>query len=367
MTIKKMILTAGPSITKKEINYVTDAVTYGWNDNWNSYLNRFQDAFLKYLNVSYATTTSSCTGALHLGLLACGIGKGDEVIVPEITWVATASAVAYTGATPVFCDIEEGSWCLNIQSAENLISSKTKAIIPVHLYGHPANMPEIMLLAEINGLYVIEDAAPSIGSEIAGQKTGSFGHISGFSFQGAKILVTGEGGMLVSNDEDIFNKAKFLGDHGRDPSNPLAAIEVGYKYKMSNIQAALGLAQIERVDELVARKRQINTCYRDNLDSLDGVNVSCELPNCKSNNWMTSIEIIDADNNMRNQIMLSLKDYNVDSRPVFSPMSSLPMFTRKEENPVAYRIGKSAINIPSGHDLTQDQIDHVCEVLIQIL
>ena len=367
MTIEKMILTAGPSITKKEINYVTDAVTYGWNDNWNSYLNRFQDAFLKYLNVSHATTTSSCTGALHLGLLACGIGKGDEVIVPEITWVATASAVAYTGATPVFCDIEEGSWCLNIQSAENLISSKTKAIIPVHLYGHPANMPEIMLLAKKNGLYVIEDAAPSIGSEIAGKKTGSFGHISGFSFQGAKILVTGEGGMLVSNDEDIFNKAKLLGDHGRDPSKPLTAIEIGYKYKMSNIQAALGLAQIERVDELVARKRQINTCYRDNLDSLDGVNVSCELPNCKSNYWMTSIEIIDADNNIRNQIMRSLKDYNVDSRPVFSPMSSLPMFSRKEENPVAYRIGTSAINIPSGHNLTQDQIDHVCDVLIQIL
>ncbi len=367
MTIDKMILTAGPSITEKEINYVTDAVTNGWNNNWNSYLSRFEDAFSKYLNVSHATTTSSCTGALHLGLLACGIGKGDEVIVPEITWVATASAVAYTGATPVFSDIDEGSWCLNLQSVESLITSRTKAILPVHLYGHPANMPKVMALAEKYNLYVIEDAAPSIGAEVAGKKTGSFGHISGFSFQGAKILVTGEGGMLVSNDKTIFDKAKFLGDHGRDPSKPLAAIEIGYKYKMSNIQAALGLAQIERANELIERKRTINARYRDNLKNLDRVEVSCELPGCKSNNWMTSIEIIEADNEMREQVIKSLKENNVDSRPVFSPMSSLPMFTRNEDNPVAYRIGKSALNIPSGHNLTQDQIDHVCDVLIQIL
>ncbi|MCK5667040.1 MAG: DegT/DnrJ/EryC1/StrS family aminotransferase [Thiotrichaceae bacterium] len=367
MSIEKMILTAGPSITQKEIDYVTDAVTNGWNENWNYYLNKFEDTFSKYIGVTHSMTTSSCTGALHLGLLACNIGKGDEVIVPEITWVATASTVAYTGAKPVFCDIEEGSWCLDIKSVENLITKKTKAIMPVHLYGHPANMPAIMQLADKYGLYVIEDAAPSIGAEIDGKKAGSFGHISGFSFQGAKILATGEGGMLVSNDHQLFQRAKFLGDHGREPSQPLAAIEVGYKYKMSNIQAALGLAQLERIDELINRKREINQQYRKNLSGISSVHVTDELPGCKSNHWMTSIEMVDAGYNQRDKIMELLKEKFVDSRPVFSPMSSLPMFKCKVDNPVAYRIGQSAINLPSGHKLTDNQIDYICDVIIQTI
>lgn len=364
--IDEMILTAGPSITEKEISYVTDAVTNGWNNNWNNYINKFEKTFSEYIGVNYSMTTSSCTGALHLALLACEIGKGDEVIVPEITWVATASTVTYTGATPVFCDIEEGSWCLDIASVESLITPKTKAIMPVHLYGHPANMPAVMKLAEKYGLYVIEDAAPSIGAEIAGKRTGSFGHLSGFSFQGAKILVTGEGGMLVSNDQELFNRAKFLGDHGRDPSLPLAAVEVGYKYKMSNIQAALGLAQIERADELVNRKREINKRYRHNLSDISSVLVSNELPGCKSIHWMTSIEVIGADFGRREQVMTSLKKNLIDNRPVFSPMSSLPMFERQADNPVAYRIGQSAINLPSGHNLTNEEIDYISEKVREI-
>jgi len=291
-TVKKMILTAGPSITEKEISYVTDAVTNGWNDNWNGYITKFEDEFARYIGVDNAMTTSSCTGALHLGLLALGIGPGDEVIVPDITWVATASAVTYVGATPIFCDVDEVSWCMNIASAESLITSKTKAIFPVHLYGHPANMPEIMQLAERHNLKVIEDAAPSIGAQVNGQKTGTFGDVSGFSFQGAKILVTGEGGMLVTNNQSLFNRIKSLGDHGRNPKYPLSAVEVGYKYKMSNLQAALGLAQIERVNELIDRKREINALYANLLKENDKVRVSSELEGCKSIHWMTSIELI---------------------------------------------------------------------------
>lgn len=361
-----MILTAGPSITEKEISYVTDAVTNGWNENWNNYLTRFEESFSKYIDVNYAMSTSSCTGALHLSLLSCGIGPGDEVIVPELTWVATASAVTYTGAKPVFCDIEEGSWCIDVASAEALITPKTKAIMPVHLYGHPANMPEVMKLADKHGLYVIEDAAPSIGAEVAGKRTGSFGHISGFSFQGAKILVTGEGGMLVSNDKELFDRAKSLGDHGRDPKRPLAAVEVGYKYKMSNLQAALGLAQLERADELINRKREINLKYRKNLEGIPTVRVTDELPGCKSIHWMTSIEVLDADYEKRNQVMNELKNNMIDSRPVFSPMSSLPMFDKTSENPIAYRIGQSAINLPSGHNISDEQIDYICEKIIAI-
>lgn len=360
---KQLILTAGPSITEKEISYVTDAVTNGWNDNWNGYITRFEDTFANYIGVDNAITTSSCTGALHLGLLALGIGPGDEVIVPEITWVATASAVTYVGATPVFCDIEEGSWCMSVKSAESLITSKTKAIFPVHLYGHPANMPEIMKLADKYQLKVIEDAAPSIGAEIAGQKTGTFGDVSGFSFQGAKILVTGEGGMLVTNNQSLFDRVKFLGDHGRNPKYPLAAVEVGYKYKMSNLQAALGLAQIERADELVNRKREINALYNKLLSGNDKVKVSSELKGCKSNHWMTSIELVGASFDDRESFMKKLKENMIDSRPVFSPMSSLPMFEKRAESPVSYRIGSSAINLPSGHNLKDSQIEYICDVI----
>ena len=363
MKTDKMILTAGPSITEKEISYVTDAVTNGWNENWNNYITRFEDEFARYIGVDNAITTSSCTGALHLGLLALGIGPGDEVIVPEITWVATASAVAYVGATPVFCDIEEDSWCMSVASAERLITSKTKAIFPVHLYGHPANMPEIMKLAEKHNLKVIEDAAPSIGAEVGGQKTGSFGDVSGFSFQGAKILVTGEGGMLVTNNKILFDRVKSLGDHGRNHKYPLAAVEVGYKYKMSNLQAALGLAQIERADELVNRKREINALYNKLLSSNDRVKVSSELEGCKSIHWMTSIELIGASFEDRENFMKKLKENMIDSRPVFSPMSSLPMFNKGKENPVAYRIGSSAVNLPSGHNLNNSDIEYICKII----
>jgi perosamine synthetase len=363
MTIKKMILTAGPSITEKEISYVTDAVTNGWNENWNNYITRFEDEFARYIGVDNAITTSSCTGALHLGLLALGIGPGDEVIVPEITWVATASAVTYVGATPVFCDIEEGSWCMSITSAERLITSKTKAIFPVHLYGHPANMPEIMKLAEKYKLKVIEDAAPSIGAEVGGQKTGSFGDVSGFSFQGAKILVTGEGGMLVTNNQSLFNRVKSLGDHGRDPKYPLAAVEVGYKYKMSNLQAALGLAQLERIEELVNKKREINALYNELLSNNERVKVTSELEGCRSIHWMTSIELVGASFKEREKFMKKLKENMIDSRPVFSPMSSLPMFEKRAENPVSYRIGSSAINLPSGHNLRTKEIEYICKVV----
>jgi len=367
VSINKMILTAGPSITEKEISYVTDAVTNGWNENWSGYLNEFESEIERYISVEHAMATSSCTGALHLGLLALGIGPGDEVIVPEITWVATASAVTYVGAKPVFCDIKEGAWCLDLNSAESLITSKTKAIFPVHLYGHPADMPAVMSLAEKYDLYVIEDAAPSIGAEVADKKTGSFGDVAGFSFQGAKILSTGEGGMFLTNNERLFERVKFLGDHGRDPSKPLAAIEVGYKYKMSNLQAALGLAQLERVDELVDRKREINKQYRDNLIGKASIKVSNEEPGCKSNHWMTSVEIDGLDYVGRDYVMSELKKRLVDSRPVFSPMSMLPMFDKSGDNPVAYRIGQSAINLPSGHNLTSEEIDYVSEVLLEVV
>ena len=212
---EKLILTAGPSITEKEIAYVNDAVSNGWNEKWNEYIIKFQEEFSRYIGVKHALATSSCTGAMHLGLKSFGIKENDEVIVPEITWIATASAVTYVNAKPVFVDIEEDTWCINPESIRKAITSKTKAIMPVHLYGHPANMDEIMEISEANNLIIIEDAAPSLGASYKDKKTGSFGDCSAFSFQGAKTATTGEGGILLTNNSEKFQEIEKLSDHGR--------------------------------------------------------------------------------------------------------------------------------------------------------
>jgi perosamine synthetase len=363
---RALIRTAGPSITSREIDYVTDAVTNGWNADWDGYLRRFERRFAEYLGLHHAMTTSSGTGALHLGLLALGLGPGDEVIVPDLSWVATASAVAYTGATPVMCDIAEVSWCMDPLAAAQLVTARTKAILPVHLYGHPAAMPELMALAAKHDLKVLEDAAPALGATVDGRLAGTWGDLAAFSFQGAKVLVTGEGGMLVGNDGELMDRALRLGDHGRHPTIPFWVTEVGYKYKMSNLQAALGLAQLERIDELLARKRWINERYRTNLQGSNSVAVSGELPGCRSIHWMTSIEVLGADADRRTAIMRDMKDLSVDTRPAFSPMSSMPMFQHGAENPIAKRVGSSVINLPSGHNLSEGDIDYVSEVVIRL-
>ena len=363
---RPFIRTAGPSITRREIDYVTDAVTNGWNADWNGYLVRFEAAFARYLGVGHAMTTSSGTGSLHLALATLGLGPGDEVIVPDLSWVATASAVAYTGATPVMSDVADGSWCMDPASAEALVTPRTKAIMPVHLYGHPAAMPEIMAIAARHALTVVEDAAPALGATVGGRMAGTWGDFAAFSFQGAKVLVTGEGGMLVTDDAALMERARRVGDHGRHPTVPLWATEVGFKYKMSNLQAALGLAQLERIDELLARKRWINQRYRANLADVGTVAVSGELPGCRSIHWMTSIEVLGADEARRSAVMEGMKSLGIDSRPVFRPMSGMPMFERRADNPVAARIGYGAINLPSGHNLTRAEIDYVSEAVIRL-
>jgi perosamine synthetase len=362
----KTILTAGPSITEKEIDYVLDAIANGWNENWAGYLNRFEKCFADYVGTRYALSTSSCTGALHLSLLSLAVGPGDEVIVPEVTWVATGSAVAYCGATPVFVDVQPDTWCMNPDCVKKAITPRTKVIVPVHIYGHPTDMSAIRQIADEHKLRVMEDAAPALGAEIGGKKVGGLGDIACFSFQGAKIMTTGEGGMLVSSDEELFERVKFLADHGRDKHIPFLIREVGYKYKMSNLQAAMGLAQIERIEELVGKKREIYGWYRARLQGVPGITLNAEAPWARSIYWMSSIVLDEGLGISRNDAIAGLKARHVDSRPFFPPMSSFPMF-EKANNPVAYRVSAQGINLPSGHNLTEEQVDQVCTALKDVL
>lgn len=364
----KLILTAGPTISYKEVENVTDAVLHGWNHHHSDYIRRFEEAFADYIGVKYALATSSCTGALHLALLAMGVGPGDEVIVPEMTWIATVSAVKYVGATPVFVDIEPDTWVMDPASAEKAITPKTKVIIPVHLYGHPVNMQPILDMASKYGIDVLEDAAPSIGAEFEGKKTGSMGKAAAFSFQGAKALVSGEGGILVSNDKEFIERARFLGDHGRDPHSALQILEIGYKYKMSNMQGALALAQVERAEEIVARKREIFRWYQERLEDIPGIYLNTERPWARSIFWLTSLVLGDSINISRQDFMKKLKERNIDSRPFFSPISSFPMFRGIQvNNPVAYNIPFRGVNLPSGHERTEEEIDYICAHIRDIL
>lgn len=363
---EKTILTAGPSITEKEISYVTDAVTNGWNQHWGDYINKFEKSFAEYVGTKHALATSSCTGALHLILAGLGIQPGDEVIVPEITWIATASAACYMGAKPVFVDVEPDTWCMDPVALEKAITPRTKAIMPVHIYGHPANMPEIMRIAEKHGIDIVEDAAPSLGANIQGKRTGSFGRAAAFSFQGAKIMVTGEGGMLVTNDTPLYEKIKGLWDHGRDPHKTFWNSSIGFKYKMSNIQAALGLAQLERIEELVEKKREIYRWYAAGLKDCPHIQLNAERPGCRNIMWMTSIILSDKAPLSRDELMKKLKEANIDSRPFFYPMSVFPMF-ETAHSPVAERLSRGGINLPSGHNLTREQVDYVSAALCHYL
>lgn len=365
---ENLILTAGPSISAKETTYVFDAVLNGWNSNWANYLNKFEQQFASYIGVKYAIATSSCTGALQIALMALKIGPGDEVIVPDETWVATANAVRYVGATPVFADVELDTWNIDANSVELLINSRTKAIIPVHMYGHPARMDKLITLAKKHSLKLIEDAAPAIGATWKGERCGTFGDFAAFSFQGAKLLVTGEGGMLVTNNEELYLAAKKIWDQGRNPSKAFWIDELGVKYKMSNIQAALGLAQLERVEELIEMKRRIFSWYEQELEGMHQIVLNKEIENARSIYWMTSLRLVDEGNISRDELIIRLKQRNIDSRPVFPAISQYPIW-HKISSPQknALKIGETALNLPSGTGLTNAEVKYICSNIRSIL
>jgi perosamine synthetase len=369
------LLVSGPSITQKEIDYVTAAVTNAWYGNANIYHDRFERAFAEYVSRRHAIALPSCTSAIHLALLALGAGPGDEVVVPDATWIASSSAVTYVGATPVFADIDERTWCLSATSFEQCITSRTRAVIVVDLYGNMPDMDAILDVARRNHVAVIEDSAEAIGSEYKGRRAGNFGDASVFSFHGSKTLTTGEGGMLVTDNDDLKARALFLRDHGRKPGDKMFFNhEVAYKYKMSSMQAALGLAQLERIEELVEQKRRIFSWYAENLRDLDGIQLNYEAPETSIVCWMVTVVLEEKLGLKKEELMRLMDEQNIDCRPFFFPLSSIPAYYHTDQaaaarsrNHVAYRLTPYGINLPSGLNMDREKVAYVSEALKSIL
>ncbi len=366
---------SGPWITEREIAYVTDAVTHAWYSQANVWHDRFESAFARHLGRKFVTALPSCTSGLHLSLAALGIGPGDEVIVPECTWIATSAPISYVGATPVFADIDPVTWCLSAESLARHITPRTRAVIPVDLYGSMPDYGALGSVVEHRRIALIEDAAEAIGAEFGGKPAGSFGLAGVFSFHGSKTLTTGEGGLLATDDESFFRRVLYLRDHGREPGDRFFFnTAVGFKYKMSALQAALGLAQLERVGELIERKRQIFGWYRDRLSAVTGLTLNAEPAGTRNGFWMVTVVWDAAWGIDKNALQLELDADGIDTRPFFHPLSSLPAYRNaasahgaRERNPVAYDIASRALNLPSALNLTEDQVDRVCRTLVQRL
>ena len=367
---------AGPWVTDLEVAYVTEAAKGAWYRGAGTFVRRFEQTFESYLGVRHAIAVPHCTSALHLSLLALGIKEGDEVIVPDCTWIASAAPVTYMRAVPVFADIDAATWCIDPKAFEQLITPKTRAIIPVGLYGLPADIPAIREIAQKHGIRIIEDAAQSLGGKYGGEMSGSGADIGAFSFHGTKTLTTGEGGMFVTNDEDIFERAQVLRDHGRNKQNykNFYNTEVAYKYRMSDLQAAFGLAQLERIDQLVERKCSIFRWYRERLSGIDGVTMNIEPAGFKNSYWMSTVVLDPSYGLTTTDIRASYEAYGIDVRPFFHPLSSLPAFggypgveAAQKRNKASYSVSPRAFNLPSALQLTEPQVDRVCELLRKFL
>lgn len=351
-----MIVTAGTTTSKWEEKYVMDALRHlGDPDLFNFYIKEFERRFAEYVGAKYAIATVNGTGALHTGLLALGVGKGDEVILPDMTYVTCANVIAYTGAKPVFVDINPLTWCVDPESVKRAITKRTKAIMPVWMYG---NVPDMGRLLEVaNGIPIIEDSCPAIGSYWKNKHAGTIGDVGCFSFQGAKLLAIGEGGMLVTNNKKIYDEAKKFVD--MYVTKEFWHEKIGYMYEMNNVSAAVGLGQLEHLEELLAKKRLIFHWYEEELTSLYPMNF--HLAGDIANRWMSSIVV--PTRTYRKELREYLKKKNIDTRPFFYPISMFRMYKSRYKNPISHKIGLTGINLPSTVRLSEQEVRYVASVI----
>ncbi len=358
-----------PSITEVEVQYAADAARNGWGEKCYDYIHKFEANFKEFSGAHFAISTSSCTGALHMGLAALGIGPGDEVILADINWVASVAPITYLGARPIFVDILTDTWCLDPIKVEAAITARTKAIIAVHLYGNLCEMDPLLKLSEKYKIPVVEDAAEALGSRWQGSHAGTLGKFGAFSFHGTKTMTTGEGGMFITNDAAFFEKVSTLSNHGRSKkqTKQFWPDEIGFKYKMSNIQAAVGCGQMERIDDLIRRKREIFNYYKKYLGEVAPLKMNPEKAGTTNGYWMPTLVFDQSTGITREKLQAAFAIENIDARVFFHPLSSLPMFEDQLDNLNARDIPGRAINLPSYHDITDIELDRVIAVIKNML
>jgi perosamine synthetase len=370
----RRIPVAGPWITDREVDAVAHAARNSWYDDATLESRSFEAEFAAATGRAHAIALPSCTAGLHLSLLALGVGPGDEVIVPETTWIASVAPVTYVGAEPVFVDVEPDTWCMSVDAATAAITERTKAIIPVDLYGGFPDLVALEDLCDRHGLFLIEDSAEAAGGVHSGRAAGSFGATSTFSFHGSKTLTTGEGGMVLTDDESLHRRMTFLRDHGRLPGDvSFRSVEVAWKYKMSELQAALGRVQLARLGELIAKKREIFGWYAARLADTD-ISLNFERAGEHVTYWMVTAVLPAASELTPDAIRDVLDAADIATRPFFHPLTSIPAFAGTpaaqgacERNPVSYALARRAINLPSALLLTEDDVDRVCGELLALL
>jgi len=361
-----MIPVAEPVLGEEELQNITKAVKSGWISSKGEFIEEFERNFSHYCDRKYGIATSNGTTALHLALKALGIGKDDEVIIPSLTFLAVANAVTYCNAKPVLVDIHPEYWCIDPSKIQEKISKKTRAVIPVHLYGNPCDMDAIQDIAQDKDLYVIEDAAEAHGAEYKGEKVGKFGDISCFSFYGNKIITTGEGGMCLTNNEELKNKMMILRDHGMNPQKRYWHDVIGFNYRMTNLQAAIGVAQLKKINKYISKKREIAYWYTEGLKNLADQHLITLHPQphwAKSVYWMYSIILEELLGISRDKFMKYLEKNGIETRPFFYPVYNMPPYEKNDESfTVTQYISPRGLNLPSSPNLDKKDIDYIVEI-----
>jgi len=357
---------SNPLLAGRELDYVTDAVQSGWISSLGKYVTRFEAEFAAFCGVEHAVCVANGTVALHLALHALGVGPGDEVIMPDLSFVATANAVLMVGGKPVFCDVDPDTLCINPDCIVSLITEKTRAIMPVHLYGHPADMTRILAIAARYGLHVIEDAAEAHGSAVGNRRVGSLGDCGTFSFYANKNITTGEGGMITTNDSALARELRHLRDHAMSPEKRYWHERMGFNFRMTNLQAALGCAQMEQLDGFLDRRRALFDQYAHRLAGLEGIRLNRELAGYTNSFWMICLEIDDIGADSRDKMALAMRAKGVDTRPYFYPMSDMP-YLDNADTPVAHRISAQGLNLPTYLQLSDADVDHICNVVRSVI
>ncbi len=365
-----MIPVCEPTLEGNEEKYVQDCIESGWISSAGKYIDQFEKEFSKFCQTKHGVACSNGTTALHLALEVAGIGKGDEVIIPTFTMIATANAVIYSGAKPVLVDAEKETWNINCGKIKEKITEKTKAIIPMHTYGHPVDMDPLMELAERHNLLVIEDAAEAHGAEYKGRRAGSLGHMGCFSFYANKIITTGEGGMIVTDNDEFAERARLLRNHAFSEPR-FRHEELGFNYRMTNIQAAIGVAQMEYADTLVQRRIKNANLYNSLLKDIPGITLPPEKAWAKNVYWMYGILIEAGFRVTAAQLREKLKKNGIDTRSFFLPMHQQPLYAKNDERfpntngrfPIAEELWEKGLYLPSSSHLTEQQIKRIAETL----